>query len=155
MPYSAAGVEYANSGGISILNEPLKKMNLKPKPPPSRMGWNMQPPGDNKTVTSGVQPVHPGVNSSLTKQFGIMKLEATPSSTSGVQPVHPRVNSSLTKQFGIMKLEATPSYSHTGLIMPPAGDNKKKVRGGKSKRNNSRKKIRKNRRTNKTRRSKK
>lgn len=76
MPYTAAGVEHANTGGVSSLTDQIGNMNLNTKPSSSRTGWNM--------TTSD-----------------------------------------------------------------------KGVRGGKSKRNNSRKKIRKNRRTNKTRRSKK
>jgi len=81
MPYSAAGVEWANSGGVY---------------------------GDDM-----------GIDSQMRK----------------------------------LKLDNNPTSPSTGWNMPkPVTDN---VRGGKSKRNNSRKKIRKNRRANKTRRYKK
>ena len=78
-----------------------------------------------------------------------------PYTAAGVEHANSGGVSSLTDQIGNMNLKPQPSSSRTGWNMPPSGDNKKTVRGGKSKRNNSRKKIRKNRRTNKTRRSKK
>ncbi len=49
MPYTAAGVEHANTSGVSSLTEQLKNMKLT-TPHPSRTGWNMPPPPpDNKT----------------------------------------------------------------------------------------------------------
>ena len=46
MPYTAAGVEHANTYGVSSLTKQIEKNNLI-TPTPSRRGWNMPPPPPN------------------------------------------------------------------------------------------------------------